>query len=61
MGEPKATDIPDAAAADRTSRFRAIEFSYVVGDQGVFGLTFVIVDIRKQLDEQIGTAACYMD
>lgn len=24
MGEPKATEIPAAAAADRTSRFRAL-------------------------------------
>lgn len=27
IGDPKATDIPAAAAADRTSRFRAMKFS----------------------------------
>lgn len=27
MGEPKATDMPEAAAAESTSRFRAVEVS----------------------------------
>jgi hypothetical protein len=44
MGDPNATDIPAAAAADRTSRFRAVQIRH--GSQDV---THKTTDLRCHL------------
>ena len=64
MGEPKATDIPDAAAADRISRFRATEvLSCGITDEYDLGLclTFVVIDVREELYENVGAAAGHVN
>ena len=63
MGEPKATDMPEAAAADRTSLFRAAAVSlksYLLADE-TGRHTFIIVDARKQLRKDIGATTRNMD
>jgi hypothetical protein len=56
MGEPKATDIPAAAAAEKTSRFLARKS--VMSYQNYRNrLTFVIIDITEKFHEYIGGTA----
>ena len=58
MGEPKATDIPDAAAAERTSLLRARTVSVLSSELPQTGqLTLILVDVGKEFDEEIGAAA----
>ena len=60
MGEPNATDIPAAAAADRTSRFRAIYISDHAEYCAIGTYTFIAVDVRKEFHEKICATACDM-
>lgn len=61
MGDPNATEMPEAAAADKTSRFRA-------GQSQIFryrlwrspARTFIVIDIAEQFHQKICTTACYM-
>jgi hypothetical protein len=65
MGEPKATDMPEAAAAERTSLLRAILASVCLVpdemDMRRGKLTLVVIDIGEQLDEEVRTAARYVN
>jgi hypothetical protein len=60
MGDPKATDIPAAAAAERISRFRA---TFVRGGlvKCIGRLTFITIQGIKRFEEQIRTATRYVD
>lgn len=60
MGEPKATDMPAAAAAENTSRLRAKRFSYGLTKRAAC-ITFIVVHGAEQLHEQIRRAASNMD
>jgi hypothetical protein len=60
MGEPNATEMPEAAAADSTSLFRAeqvLRMALTLMFQTKMKRTFIVVDGAEQLDEDIGTAA----
>lgn len=67
IGEPKATEMPDAAAAENISLLRAMKHevsnqaSKQAGKCARARSTFILVDIAKQLDEQVRTAAGNMD
>lgn len=67
MGDPKATEMPEAAAADRTSLLRAIEPGQLRGDtlEGEWKSndrrTFVVINVREELGEKIRTATCNMN
>lgn len=61
MGEPKATEIPAAAAADSTSRLRASVHVSTFTSGGMLMLTLVSVDARKKFHEEARTTARYMD
>lgn len=59
MGAPKATDIPAAAAAEKTSRFLARWGQW--GTYLIDGVhTFISIDITEELHEKIGGTAGYM-
>lgn len=64
IGDPKATEIPEAAAAESTSRFRAIngltEMLERILSFSKLRLTFIVIDIGKQLDKHVCAATCYM-
>ena len=57
-GAPKATEMPEAEAADKTSRFRAAGLSILERTQGrPYQLTLIVIDTLKGLHKQIGTTA----
>ena len=60
MGDPKATDIPAAAAAESTSRFRArpVSINWVVQ---LPSRTFIAVNAVKEFHEKVRTATRHMD
>jgi len=61
MGEPKATDMPAAAAAERTSLLRAGNLSVQMSNEKEgCRLTFITANICEKLHEKIGATACYM-
>jgi hypothetical protein len=63
IGEPKATEIPAAAAAENTSRFRAIHQLANIGRaERLAGRlpTLVLVDVLEGLDKHVRNAACDM-
>lgn len=61
MGEPKATEMPDAAAAESTSLFRAGKVSHLSISKDMAKPTFIIINAGKQLDEQVRAAARNVD
>ncbi len=66
MGDPKATEMPEAAAADRTSLLRAMEPGQPRGTmEGEWKSngrrTFVVINVREELSEKIRTATCNMN
>jgi hypothetical protein len=60
MGDPNATDMPAAAAAESTSRFRAITVSinWVVQ---LPSHTFIAINVIEEFHEKVRTATRYMD
>ena len=63
MGEPKATEIPAAAAADRTSRFLAKDSSVDVFMSLSYevSLTFVGGEVSKELHQEVGATTSNMN
>lgn len=57
MGEPKATEMPAAAAADNTSRFRAVLILAYYGQKELGEITFIAINIAKKLHKKIGATA----
>jgi hypothetical protein len=52
MGDPKATDIPAAAAAESTSRFRALSKPVSNNQANKFpSLTFITINIIEKFHE----------
>lgn len=60
MGAPNATEMPAAAAADKTSRFLAAIVSMRT-DKLNGELTFVVTQVLKWPHDNISTAACDMN
>ena len=63
MGEPKATEMPAAAAADRTSRFLAMD-TLVHGCMSMrheTSLTFVGGEVSKELHKEVGATTSNMN
>lgn len=57
MGDPKATETPEAAAADRTSRFRATNVSQEFPTASRSLLTFIVIDVAKQFRKDVCATA----
>lgn len=60
IGDPKATDIPAAAAAERTSRFRAVGRISKSRFRSWYLLTFVAVEVVERFHEEVRTATRHM-
>lgn len=60
-GDPNATDMPEAAAAESTSRLRAEIISLGPVCRIKNNDTLITVDIVKELDEQVRATTSYMD
>ena len=59
-GAPKATDMPAAAAAERTSRLRATSVSDAIGERSGTR-TLILIQGGKELEEQVRAAASHVD
>lgn len=60
-GAPNATEIPAAAAAESTSRFRAEAPSEETSDNAAARNTFVAIEIREEFHEQVCETTCNVD
>lgn len=60
MGDPNATDMPAAAAAERTSRFRAVKVSKNREIQAA-NHTFIAINAVEELHKKVRTATRHMN